>query len=657
MKKIVTVLLILLNISLFAQDEVIMEKHREHLMKLAKANYPGDSNIDVTYYGLDLNISHSPNYLTGMVTVRARAVSADLTQFFLDLQTTMTVDSVKNESGSLVFNHQNDKVTITLERAYAADEEFSADIYYQGVPGSSGFGSYENTTHAGQPVIWTLSEPYGSSDWWPAKDTPSDKADSSDMWMTADEDMVSVSNGTLQEVVDNGDGTKTYKWKNSYPIAHYLISMAITNYQEYVNYFHYTDTDSMPIHHYNYPEHWDAVRKDALDKTPYMIEVFTEKYGDYPFLREKYGHAEFGWGGAMEHQTCTSIGSFSEHIIAHELAHQWFGDKITCIDWHNIWINEGFATYSEAVYFEEAYGKEYYDEYILNKIEPPNYGAAKNAVGSLYVQDISGTGTIFNYALSYNKGAVVLHMLRGVLGDDVFFDVMKTYAGHPDYAYGVAGIDDFKLVAEDVSGVDLDYFFDEWHYGENYPKYSYDWGYNNYGGSTSSVHMTISQSTNSNPTFFTMPIQIKVNFADGDTIVTVFNDQQEQDFEFDVEGIPTGIEFDPGNWIMKDILGVTGTDGEEIELNQYHLFQNYPNPFNPSTTIHYYIPEETEVSLKLYDMLGHEIALLKSDVQQAGKHFIKLNTTDFSPALASGVYIYKLEAGAFSDSRKMMLLK
>ena len=259
-----------------------------------------------------------------------------------------------------------------------------------------------------------------------------------------------------------------------YPIAQYLISIAVTNYEKYVNYFHYSNNgvpDSMPITHYLYPGKLSSI-KAQLDETPNMIKVFSERYGLYPFIKEKYGHAEFGWGGSMEHQTCTSMGvnTFKQYIISHELSHQWFGDKVTCKTWRDIWLNEGFANYSEAVYFEAIGGKTSYDNEITFEMK-----SAKKAVGSVYVQDISSAGNIFNYNRTYAKGECVLHMLRGVVGDSTFFHILRAYDSDPQLAYNSATTEDFKRVAENVSGMDLNYFFSEWIYGENYPKYTYNW--------------------------------------------------------------------------------------------------------------------------------------------------------------------------------------
>ncbi len=438
---------------------------------LSKINYPGDNSIDVRYYNLDLKLFPDENRIKGTTEIKLMSEVDSLDEFYLDFNQGMNVSGVRLNSETATYSHTQGKIVIQLERNYSDGEMISVEVDYDGNPEASGFGSFAFSSFLSDPVVWSLSEPYGASDWFPCKDTPADKADSSDVWITCAENLTGVSNGLLKETVVNGDGTKTYKWKNNYPIAQYLISIAVTDYDEYFDYYHYSETDSMLIANYIYPGRIPQY-KNNLDKTIPMIEIFSEKFGEYPFLKEKYGHAEFGWSGGMEHQTISSMGNFGEGVIAHELAHQWFGDKITCADWHHIWLNEGFATFSEGVFYENYYDKNRYNSFIVNEM---NY--ARIARGSIYVENINSINEIFSPARSYAKGGIVLHMLRGVLGDELFFETLQNYLTDQELAYGVATTEDFQRVAEEVSGKDLEYFFNEWIYGENYPKYNFAWNY------------------------------------------------------------------------------------------------------------------------------------------------------------------------------------
>lgn len=652
MKKMLLMLLVLSFTFTFSQsgkDGCILGKtsHFNRLQKFAGINYPGDSKYDVKYYKLDLAVNHTSQTISGNVTCKADIIQSNVTEIYYDLTNPLIVDSVLFNGNNVSFTRGTNTLNIQTGTTLNQGDNFTTVVYYHGTPGSSGFGSFEFSSQNGNPAIWTLSEPYGAKDWWPVKDTPADKADSADFWITVSTSLTPVSNGKLMEIVDNGNGTHTYKWKISYPIAQYLLSMAITNYALYTNYYHYSPTDSMPITHFLYPASLNS-NIAQLNKTPGMIEVYAEKFGEYPFLNEKYGHAQFGWGGGMEHQTISSMGGFSNGLISHELAHMWYGDKITCKDWHHIWLNEGFATYGEAVIVEALSGTAAYNNQIANEMS-----AAKNAVGSIWVQDISQVWEIFNGNRSYAKGCVVLHMLRGIVGDSTFFDILRTYTFDPNVAYGVATTEDFQAIAESVSGLDLDYFFQQWIYGENYPRYSVVWSKHSLGGNLYNLSLKITQNVNSNPSYFMMPVQIKVNSATGDTTITVFNDSQVQTFNVTVANEPTSISFDPGNWILKTLNSVVTDVEDELQPNKFSLEQNYPNPFNPSTTIKFNLAANGLTTLKIYNVIGKEVATLINGQVEEGPHEITFDATN----LPSGVYFYTLSSGSFKETQKMILMR
>ncbi|PIS45046.1 MAG: peptidase M1 [Ignavibacteria bacterium CG08_land_8_20_14_0_20_37_9] len=645
---------LLLTAISFAQDarsELIQSERKafERKLNLSKVTYPGDPNFDVQYYKLNVFVTHTPKFISGEVTVAAKSLMNNLTSVKLDLQNTLTVDSIFLAGSKVSFQHLSNIITVQLDKSYFLNEIFSFNVYYHGAPGSSGFGSYQTSYHNGFPIIATLSEPYGASDWWPCKDTPADKADSADIWIRCDSSLKAISNGKLTGVINNGDGTKTWKWEERYPIAQYLISMAISNYDEYQQYFNYSKKDSMSVIHYIYPEYLNQ-NKTNLGQTTNMLQVFSDKFGLYPYIKEKYGHAQFGWGGGMEHQTVTSIGggNFSIDLISHELAHQWFGDKVTCKDWQNIWLNEGFATFCEAVYVEAVNGKFAYDAYTSSSM-----GRAKLAKGSIYVKNISSVDEIFDGNRSYEKGGIVLHMLRGLVGDEKFFTILRNYLDDPRYAYNVATTEDFQGVAESVYGSSLDYFFKEWIYGENFPTYTVKWNAVPTGNGTSSLNISINQLKNSTPSFFTMPVQINIKTSAGDTLITVFSDQLSQSFLFEVSGIVSAVQFDPNNFILKNSSVAVGIEDEIVPADKFELYQNYPNPFNPETIISYRVPIKGFVSLKIFDVLGKEVAILMNEENEAGMHQVKLNGNN----LTSGIYFYILKAGNFSSGKKLLLLK
>lgn len=633
-------------------DKPIFEIEKEfytHLFLRTNRGYDSDTSIDVIYYKLNLTVNYEPNLLAGSVTINSVSRVSNLSSVFYDFRDNMSVDSILYSGNPVSFLHSQNKIDVSLPDTLGISDLISIEIFYHGIPDPTGFGSFEFGSHNGnEPSIWTLSEPYGASDWFPCKNVPSDKADSSDVIVTCSKNLIPVSNGTLKSVQNNSNGTHTYSWHNSYPIANYLISLAISNFAQYNFHFKYSPTDSMPVVNYIYPEDLNSTIP-FLDKTSTMLSLFSDLFGLYPFVTEKYGHAQFGGQGAMEHQTISSMGVFNESIMAHELAHQWFGDKITCRDWQNIWLNEGFATFCEALYAEHVYGKTDYNDFIRSRMSN-----AKTATGTIYVQDVNSIGQIFSGNRSYAKGCTVLHMLRGITGDSIFFRIMKSYATDTSFAYGTAVTEDFRRVAENISQLNLEYFFNEWIYGENYPKYNVGWTTEALSGNQYKATINILQDVNTFPQFFSMPIQIKIITQRGDTVFHIFNNAQSQNFEFILNSQPLDFKVDPDNWILKDVRG------ENVVPVNFVLNQNFPNPFNPKTTINFQLGKPSSVSIKVYDVLGKEIQTLFNDRLREGNY----NIDFYSANLASGVYFYTIEARdfenvnvLFSETKRMVIVK
>ena len=643
------------------------ESARAELRMRASASLtPGQEAFDVTYYKLNLRLSVSPQNLGGSVTMVAKSLVDNLSFVTLDLMNSMKVDSVTVGGVRIAgFVQQSAFVTIPLDRGYASGEYLSVVTYYHGVPGSSGFGSFAFQTVPGSatPWVWSLSEPYGAKDWWPCKDTPGDKADSVDIWITCDSQLKVGSEGKLVDLVDNGNGTTTYKWKHRYPIATYLISIAVSDYAVVSGWFKYAPNDSMQVLDY-------ALKSDApganitqatqsMGVTLAMLKIYSDLFGLYPFIKEKYGHSQFGWGGGMEHQTMTSVGSFDESLIAHEMAHQWFGDMITMRTWPHIWLNEGFATYCVALYREKMYGTSAYRDEVFNHILP---GILETSGGSVYVRDTSTVGSVFNTVLVYHKGGAVLHMLRHVLGDSVFFRAMKAYATDPRFQYRTASTEDFQSVCESISGKQLGYFFQEWIYGERYPSYRYLWGIAK-NGEGYRARVTLNQSTlTSNPQFFQMPIDFRFTGSGLDTTIVVMNTIPNQDFVFDFTQRPDSFQLDPNNWIVKTVSGTTvNVSASGGSPTTFALLQNYPNPFNPTTAISFQISAVSFVSLTVIDILGREVATLVNERRDAGFYTVQWNAS----TAPSGLYFCRLQArpdaggqpGEYVETRKMILLR
>jgi aminopeptidase N len=611
----------------------------------------GSRSYDVAYYKLDIRIDLDPTRISGSVTVTAFSRSDSLSTVTLDLLNSMTVDSVTVDDMVRPFVQRPLTFDVDLGPPTPSGMLFTMIVYYRGIPSTLGLESFvSTTTPAGSPWIWTRSEPYGARAWWPCNDHPSDKADSVDVWITVPGTLKAGSQGLLVSVITNPDGSKTHRWRHRYPIATYLVSLAISDYNEYSFWFKHSPTDSMEVLNYMLP----GTGLGSLPLTVDMLEIFTDLFGPYPFLAEKYGHAQFGWGGAMEHQTMTSTGSTGEGIIAHELAHQWFGDMITMQTWPHIWLNEGFATYGEILYRERRYGSAAYAVSMSGRVQ-----SAMNATTPLYVSDTTNIGLLFSGALVYSKGAVVLHMLRHVVGDSLFFAAIKAYASDPRYIYGAATTEDLQEVFESATGEDLDYFFSEWVYGE-FPQYSYSWRTEPQAGGHLLV-IEISQTTGTpNPPHFTMPIDLRVVRAAMDTTVVVFNDQATQTFTMIVPFAPTDVVLDPGDWILKTASGtqLALKDGEIVPV-QFELEQNFPNPFNASTTIPFGLGARSRVRLEVFDIIGRRLGRLVDQVQDAGFYIER-----WSANVPTGTYVVRLQANpldgsvdGFTQARAMMVVR
>jgi len=613
-----------------------MDGYRLRLREAQKTN--ADDNYDVRYYRIQISLETAPKMLYGTVTFLVTSMVDGLDSVRVDLADSMTVDAVVSGGVGLSYARTENAVTIYLDSAYGAGEDFSFDVTYHGLPVPTGFRSFEFLVPPGPPYwIWSLSQPYGAKDWWPCKDQLTDKADSADIVVTCDSAWLVGSNGRLASVVNNGNGTSTTTWQERYPIATYLISIAVSDYSRFSNWWHYSPDDSMEVLNYVRPEHLTTAM-GTLPLTVGMLDIFSDLFGTYPFVKEKYGHSEFSWGGAMEHQTMTSTGTFDENIIAHELAHQWFGDMITCRSWADLWLNEGFATYCTALYRERKYAGLSYWNYMTSVL-----GSAKYAAGTLVVEDTLDVGNLFAGSRVYNKGASVLHMLRHVLTDSVFFAAMRAYATDTSLMYGTALTGDFRRACETVSGRDLGWFFDEWAYGERYPAYSYGWkseptmiGYR--------VDLRVLQSTGTlNPQAFTMPVDIRVAGSGWDTVVVVVDSLNTQDFVFNTSLPPTSVVFDPGRWLLRDldstsyVLLDAPAPGTGVPVSAF-LLGNYPNPFNPATTISYGVSAASTVELTVRSVLGGEVERLYHGRRDPGSYSAVWDAS----GRASGVYLLEL---------------
>ena len=382
-----------------------------------------------------------------------------------------------------------------------------------------------------------MSEPYGAYTWWPCKQTLTDKADSIDVIVTVPNGNKVASNGLLMSVqpTDDTERFTRYHWKHKHPIATYLIAIAVTNYVELHSEVEVPDGQPISIVDYAYPEELESWQLNRI-YTRKAMQFFNELFMLYPFADEKYGHARFPWGGGMEHQTMSFMFNLDETLVVHELAHQWFGNHITCGSWNDIWLNEGFATYCEDLYVERYYPNIFNAQRIIRKNSCTGLPG-----GSVYCYNTSDVNAIFNPRLSYDKGAMVLHMLRKQVGDDAFFNGIRSYLRDPALAGGFAETADLQRHIEAAADTSLVEFFDSWIYQQGYPSYRVAWQ----AGDTK-TWVKISQ-IQSHPSagFFKMHVPVQFTTAGKDTILWMHHTEDEQIFEVDPGFRPTAVSFDP----------------------------------------------------------------------------------------------------------------
>ncbi|HLN52189.1 MAG TPA: M1 family aminopeptidase [Lentimicrobium sp.] len=526
----------------------------------------GKAAYDVKHIGMELDIDPAIIFISGSLSTLFE-VRKDVSSIEMELNKEYNIDSIVYNNSLLDFQHSAPwTLIINFPSILETGSLEEITIYYHGVPSTAqGFGSVGFDDHNGSPAMWTLSEPYGARDWWPGKNDLTDKIDSIDVVVKCPQEYRTASNGLLKsDTVDNN--IRTNHWKHKYPIAPYLVAIAVTNYAVYSD-TTYSLGEMVPVLNYVYPENLDIRRQETQNLIPVM-PLYSDLFVQYPFIEEKYGHAEFGWGGGMEHQTMTFMGVFHYEIMAHELAHQWFGDMVTTNSWHDIWLNEGFATYLTGLTYEHLFDGYYWPIWKEWNLE----SVVSQPGGSVYVQDTTNINRIFDSRLSYSKGALVLHSLRWVVGDENFFTACNRYLNDPVARYGFASTDLLKEHMESVSGKDLTEFFNDWYYGEGYPSYTISV----LTADNQEYTIILSQST-SHPSvnFFEMPVPVRFTGTDRDTLIVFNHTANNQQFVIKPGFAIQQTTIDPDQWIISANNQVLLDTADPLKISNPKV---YPNP-------------------------------------------------------------------------------
>ncbi len=503
------------------------------------------ADFDVLHYAIHVNPNFSTESIVAAVDYRVKSLVAALNRVDLNLRSELIVDSAKAGTTSLTFTHIANLLSVNLPAAYSTNQEVSLSVYYHGVPYYDGSAGLRFSSQFGTDLCWTKATPFRSRYWWPCKDFPEDKADSLDLYLEMPDTYDVATNGLRLSQTNLGGGRKLEHWKHRYPICTYNVAFCISQYSKQISDWVY-DTDTIPFYCYSLPGNGIALSNFCF-YGPQALTALSDRFGVYPFMNEKMGHADFGWTGAMEHQTfCMYATNFhDEWVIAHESGHQWWGDMITCRTFNHIWLNEGFATYSEPLYFEATQGTAAYHNYM----QTLRYTGA----GSIYVEILT-PAEIYNSSLSYDKGAWVLHMLRGVYGDSAFFRGIRDF-GNSGFRYGAATTEDFIDEFSASVGEDVSWFINEWIYGEGCPHYRFAFDCRSNDTGWFDFTMWIEQ-IQSYPTTFSMPIRMRLTSASGSRDTSVWNDGRFAMYQTVVHDSITQVQLDPQQWILRDVTQV-----------------------------------------------------------------------------------------------------
>lgn len=504
---------------------------------------------DVLHYDLDIEINPSAVTIAGRNTMRVRVLVNGLQSFQIQLDQAFGSPAMSIGGVPVTYTRGSGPVIdVALDRAYNAGEEFLLRIDYAGTPPTNnGLGSITFTTQAGIPLVHTLSEPYYANTWWPVKEDSTDKA-TADLAFTVPSNLSVASNGLLLGVDPVAGGKSKYRWRTMYQTSPYLFSFSTTNY------FRFSDTwaypgGTMPLEFFIYPQSNTTNNRNAWLQTKNMLTGLVPRFGQYPFVDEKYGIYQFSFGGGMEHQTMTGQGTFVEQVTSHELGHQWWGDMVTCATWSDIWLNEGWATYTEALWWEIS-GRN------LNPITPGplalHTGMRNRRPSTVdgtvyYFPPANDVNRMFSQALTYYKAGWVLHMMRHVVGETNFWNIAAQWRAQ--YEYSTATTADFQAVCEAVSGMDLDTYFSQWVYSPGAPLYSYGWRNVPIAG-RHFVELYINQTQNAAWPTFDMPLDVVTTDGGGSTTHVVRNDARAEHLVFEVAAPITALSLDPDNWVL-----------------------------------------------------------------------------------------------------------
>ncbi len=599
------------------------------------------------YMHIKMEVNSDSTNIVGDVSTYAKVTSVQLDTIYLELSKVFTLDSIKLNNALITsYTFETSEIFIVLDTPLNQGDDFKLNICYHGTAAEPNLTNYWGGLHNGYNTKYkkyftcSFSEPFGTRHWLPIRQSLQYKIDSVYQEYTCPTGNMVGSNGVLEQVTTNNDSTTTFHWKTRYPIAYYLISFAVSDFMEYNVYakpaqlqgdsiliqnFIYNDTNCLNDHKYD------------IDKSVDIMDLFCEKFGLYPFYQEKYGNCLTKKGGGMEHQTMSNMGDFGFELNAHEMAHQWFGDNITCATWSDLWINEGFASYAEIIATEFLVSPAAAQTIIKSY---QNHSLVK--YGSVYIPEYlvcyGNEWDLFNM-LVYDKGAAIIHQLRYLINDDeMFFDFLNHYT--EIFRNKTITGAQFRDAMEAYTGLDLHPFFEQWYYGQGYPKYSIACEQNEAGY----AHFTITQIAYSNViSCFSLPLEIKVLYAEnqGDSTFRIPITANTSYFDIQLPYQISSIEIDPNNWIINKEGEITlGIDELKNDLD----LVIGTNPTQDYLQVHFK-KTNTPITIDIFDISGQLVQSHR--LYQSGQHI------DISH-LPNAYYLVKATQGQATVSKKIV---
>jgi aminopeptidase N len=608
-------------------------------MQSGTATHVRDSGLllyDISHYGIFLEVSDTGTNITGHTEISASMLES-AAELVFELSSELEVDSISlGDIEISSWKHDSDLIRISTQLPLQVTQQLCASVWYHGDPGTSNaYRGISNRTDPvwGSRVTYTLSEPFSALDWFVCKQVLHDKADSSDVFITVDEGLMAGSNGVLAGIDSLPGGKVRFHWKSGHTIAYYLLSLAVADYQDYSFHTHeYNGMDSIHVVNFVYdvPGYLEANR-EHIDETGDMIRLYSGLFSDYPYRDEKYGHCLAPMGGGMEHQTMTTLSSFHFTLVAHELAHQWFGDNVTCASWQDIWINEGFASYSEYLALEALESHAAAGDWMNNAHD----WALREPEGSVYIpfEDAGNVNRIFSRSLSYKKGAALLHMIRYELGEDsLFFGTLSRF--QELFADSVATGMDFLGVLNEVSGRDFSWFFDQWYFGKGFPHFRLTWWQ-----TADSLSIDIEQSGSSEETpFFRTGLDLGLQFEEGgDSLIRIECTEPSLRVGIPLSKRVNDLHPDPANRVLNTSEVSTKT------LSQGYLSVN-PNPFGDELKVVFQTGTGKREIL-LTDLSGKVL-----DQQESTADMVRFDTR----TLRQGLYLLQVREGTTRYSAKVV---